>query len=374
MDKIADLRNIVENPYAYLKKIKETGNKKIVGYVCSYAPEELIYASGALPVRLFGADAGISRADLHLQAYCCSLVRGILDEALAGRLDVLDGMVFPHTCDSIQRLSDIWRINLPGIFHTDVVLPVKLTSPASKQYFADVLKRFTKDLERALGRSISLDDLKRSVRTYNAIRTQMTNLYALRRENPQAISGRDYHTLIRAGMIMDREQYLDALTSILADLAKRAPDKTQKTKASRLMLTGSVCSAPDIYTAIENAGGVVVCDDLCTGARYFGGRIEENLPPITAIAQRYSTRLICPAKHSGLTDRGDHLVRMVEDCRAQGVIFLLLKFCDPHAFDYPYIKDMLDRKKIPSMLLEVDQSSQAGGQLETRLETFIQIL
>ena len=65
---------------------------------------------------------------------------------------------------------------------------------------------------------------------------------------------------------------------------------------------------------------------------------------------------------------------MVKGCRADGVIFLLLKFCDPHAFDYPYIKEMLDREKIPSMLLEMEEQTQAGGQLETRLETFIQIL
>jgi len=373
MDKIAELRTIVENPYSYLKKIKETENRKIIGYVCSYAPEELIYASGALPVRLFGSDSGISGADLHLQAYCCSLVRGILDEALAGRLNVLDGMIFPHTCDSIQRLSDIWRINLPRIFHADVVLPVKLKTPASKQYFTDVLKKFTKDLERALGRTISLDDLKRSVKIYNAIRTQMTRLSELRCENPQAISGQDYHVLIRAAMVMDREKYLDALISILADLTQKASHQTTS-GARRLILTGSICSHPDIYSAIENAGGVVVCDDLCTGSRYFGGLIEENLPPITAIAERYATRLICPAKHLGLMDRGEYLLRMAKDCRADGVIFLLLKFCDPHAFDYPYIKEMLDREKIPSMLLEVDQQSQAGGQLETRLETFVQIL
>ena len=375
MDQIAELKAIVDNPYSYLRKIKETENKKIVGYVCSYAPEELIYASGALPVRLFGADSGgIHRADMHLQAYCCSLVRGILEEALEKRLNILDGMIFPHTCDSIQRLSDIWRINLPHIFHADVVLPVKLNSPASKQYFTDVLKKFTKDLERALGCSISLDDLKRSVKTYNAIRTQMTKLYDLRCENPQTISGRDYHTLIRAAMIMDREKYLEALTSVLAQLTQNPMNKKQPTNAKRLILTGSVCSSPDIYGAVENAGGFVVCDDLCTGARYFGGRIEENLPPITAIAQRYATRLICPAKHSGLTDRAENLIRMVKDCHADGVIFLLLKFCDPHAFDYPYIKEMLDREKIPSMLLEMEEQAQAGGQLETRLETFIQIL
>jgi benzoyl-CoA reductase/2-hydroxyglutaryl-CoA dehydratase subunit BcrC/BadD/HgdB len=88
MDKIAEFRTIIENPYSYLQKIKDENGKKVIGYVCSYAPEELIYAAGALPVRLFGSDSIIHRADLHLQSYCCSLVRGILEDGLSGRLDL----------------------------------------------------------------------------------------------------------------------------------------------------------------------------------------------------------------------------------------------------------------------------------------------
>ncbi len=373
MDKIAELRTIVENPYAYLQKIKNDDGRKVVGYVCSYAPEELIYAAGALPVRLFGSDSGIHRADLHLQAYCCSLVRGILEEALAGRLNVLDGMIFPHTCDSIQRLSDIWRLNLPQTFHADVVLPVKLTSPSARLYLVDVLNTFIKDLERALGRTIGPDDLRRTIKIYNAIRGQMQRLYDLRRENPEAIRGGDCHTLVRAAMIMDREKYLDALSAIVSDISGSISG-IKPSGAKRLILTGGICSHPDIYDAIENAGGAVVCDDLCTGFRYFEGLTDEHLAPLEAIAARYAGRVVCPAKHAGLTKRAENLVRMAKYCRADGVIFLLLKFCDPHAFDYPYIKDMLEREKIPSMLLEVEEQSQAGGQLETRLETFVQIL
>ncbi len=373
MDKIAELRNVVEDPYTCLRKMKEQDGRKMVGYVCSLAPEELIWAAGAAPVRLFGSDAGITRADLHLQAYCCSLVRGILADGLDGRLDVLDGIIFPHTCDTIQRLSDIWRINLPQMFHLDVVLPVKLTSPSAKQYYIDVLNRFSESLQKALGCIISPDDLGRAMKLFNAIRVQMQRLYDLRQANPEVVSGADYHTLVRAAMIMDREKYLDALTDIVTQLSAKAQGQAPS-RARRLMLTGGVCSTPDIYGAIESAGGTVVGDDLCTGSRYFEGLIDEKLPPVEALAKRYMERSVCPAKHRGLTDRGETLLRKVKESRAEGVIFLLLKFCDPHAFDYPYIKAMLERENIPSLLLEVEDQSQTGGQLETRLETFIQIL
>ena len=288
-------------------------------------------------------------------------------------LNLLDGVVFPHTCDSIQRLSDVWRLNLVRSFHVDVVLPVKLSTPAAGQYLIDVLKKFQKELETALGKEISKDALIDAVKTYNGIRALMMRLYTLRRQNPQIVSGRDFNIIVRAAMIMERKSFLEALSFIVADLEKKAPHNNPS-GMKRLVLTGGICSHPDIYDAIEAAGGVVAGDDLCTGARYFEGLLDENLDPLTAMAKRYTERAVCPAKHTGLTDRGENLVQTARDCQADGVIFLLLKFCDPHAFDYPYIKEMLDRENIPSLLLEMEEQTQAGGQLQTRLETFIQIL
>ena len=120
-------------------------------------------------------------------------------------------------------------------------------------------------------------------------------------------------------------------------------ERTAGPARKRIFLSGGVCNHPDIYTIIEEAGGAVVGDDLCTGSRYFSGLIDEKADPVTAIADRYLERVVCPAKHRGLTDRADHLVRLVREKQAQGVIFFLLKFCDPHAFDYPYLKEALDR-------------------------------
>lgn len=373
MDKIAALREIIENPYAYLKQLKEKDGGKIVGYVCSYAPEEIIFAADAHPVRLFGSDADIHLADVHMQSYCCSLARGILEEALAGRLDILDGVVFPHTCDTMQRLSDIWRINLPGIFHADVVLPVHLESETSRQYLIDVLKKFRKALEEALSVKITEDDLRRAIGFYNDLRRTMRRLYDLRRGHLRLLRGKDYHAIVMASMMMDRRAFLEMLKKIIADMEKNPP-RLNASGAKRLVLAGSACTHPDLYDAIEDAGGVVIADDLCAGARNFEGVIDEKMDPLSAIADRYFERAVCPAKHAGLTQRGERLVALVKDEEASGVIFPLLKFCDPHAFDYPYIKEMLDREKIPSLLLEIEDQTRAGGQLQTRLETFIQIL
>ena len=215
--------------------------------------------------------------------------------------------------------------------------------------------------------------LAKSIKTYNKIRRLIATLYELRSKNPQILSGADFHAIIKAAMIMDRDYFLEALSEIVGQLKKVKPAKAAN-GLKRLVLSGSVCTHPDIYDIIENAGGVVVGDDLCTGYRYFEGIMNEKKPPLKAITKRYLDRIICPAKHFQLKERGENLIRTVKKSKADGVVFLLLKFCDPHAFDYPYIKEMLEAKKIPCLLLDMEAELPPVGQLQTRFETFVQIL
>jgi len=364
--------DISGDPEGYARDWKARTGGKVVGTLCSYAPEELIFASGALSFRVFGRGGAISRADAHLQAYSCSLVRGALEDALAGRLDFIDGMVFPHTCDSIQRLSDIWRMNAGTGFHMDVVMPVKLNTDSARHYMVAVIKKCRAELEKALGQAITDADLEQAVRVYNGIRAGMEKLYRLRNERPGLIPGSLMHAVVRASMVMDRNDFLDALNRLLADLSQS--DKTAQESGKRLLLAGGVCNLPDLYGLIEKAGGSIVGDDLCTGSRQLTGRIDTDGDLTAAIARRYARRAICPAKHGGITARGDELVRMARDARAQGVIFLYLKFCDPHAFDYPYLKQMLEAEGIPSLLVELEEQVPAEGQFQTRCEAFIEML
>jgi benzoyl-CoA reductase subunit C len=374
MKQIEECRQILKDPNGYVKRLKAESGRKVVGTFCSYAPEEIILAAGAHLFRLFGSGEKIHLAEAHLQSYCCSLVRGALEDALAGRLAFLDGVVFPHTCDSIQRLSDIWRLNVPACFHLDVVLPVKLDTDGARQYLIDVLMRFRKDLGEKLGVTISDEDLRAAIRTMNRIRAALTRIYALKGERPEILKGSDLYALVRAAMIMDRPRVASLLEEVAAEMEKKSASDVAAWPKKRIVLSGGVCNHPDIYTIIEEAGGAVVGDDLCTGSRYFSGLIDEKADPVTAIAGRILTRVVCPAKHRGLTDRADHLVRLVREKRAQGVIFFLLKFCDPHAFDYPYLKEALDREGIPSLLLEIEDRLPADGQLRTRFEAFVEMI
>lgn len=372
METIQRFKDICADPKVYARRWKEETGGKVIGTLCSYAPEELILAGGALAFRIVGGSGSISKADAHLQTYSCSLVRGALDDALNGELDFLNGAIFPHTCDSIQRLSDIWRMNAKTGFHMDVVLPVKLNTQSARDYMTAVMRKARNDLESVLEKTITDNDLKKAIETYNKIRSAMQRLYSIRGDRPGTIAGSDVHIIVRASMVMDRNEFLNSLTQIVDTLEQQSEPEINGAK--RIFISGGVCNLPDLYGVIEAAGGTVVGDDLCTGSRGLTGLVDIGGDPLDAIADRYARRAICPAKHAGITRRGDDLVRMAKASRAQGVILLFLKFCDPHAFDYPYLKSMLDAEGIPSLLVELEEQTTSQGQFRTRCEAFMEML
>jgi len=373
MEILSPFYKIVENPETYVKTWKDQNNGKIVGFFCSYVPEEIIFAGGALPYRIFNSSEQVALADAHFQAYSCSIVRGALEDALSGRLDFLDGAVFSHTCDSMQRLSDIWRINTGFDFHTDLVLPVNLLTESARQYMTEVIQKFRTDMEKGLNVVISSENLKVAVEKYNRIRSYLKRIYEIRCENPELISSTDVQAIVNASMIMDRNSLLEHLSDILPILEKRREKKSGTRK--RIVLSGGVCTFPDIYKVIEESGGAVVWDDLCTGSRYFDHTVcDEENDPVKSIVQRYTARAICPSKHSGLFSRGEHIKAIVKESGAQGVLFLLIKFCDPHFFDIPYIREFLKKEGIASMVVEIEDSAVSGGQFKTKCEAFLEML
>lgn len=362
------------DPHGYAREVRQKTGREILGFFCSYTPVELIHAAGLHPFRLAGTKGEISLADSHLQSYCCSLVRGGLETALNGSLDFLGGAVFPHTCDSVQRLSDIWRLNAGFAKHFDVVLPVKLNTQSARSYMKDVLSGFRRELEQAFGAEITDGAIWRAIREYNLVREKLGILHELRSSNPGMFEPSVVPGITAAAMLMDPAEFAAEIDAFLGTLDTSAPKVTNAGR-KRIVLSGGICSHPDIYGFLAQSGADVVWEDLCTGSRWFEGMVAEDAPdPVESLADRYMSRGVCPAKHTDITSRAKQLVETVRRHRADGVLFILLKFCDPHAFDYPYLKRFLDEAGIASQLLEIEDQPPPGGQLLTRFETFVDML
>lgn len=368
---LQQLSIIAAGPYDYAREWKQRTGGRVFGYFCTYFPEELLHAAGLLPMRILGYKENVSLADSHAQPFICSLVRTSLDAALKDKFDFLDGVVFPHSCDSIQNLADIWRYNFPRQFSEVVVLPVWVDIPEAEDYLTEEISRFRQKFEKHLGASILDADIAKSIGVYNENRRALTELYSLRRDNPGAITGKAILDVVRASMSMRKEEHTALLKKLLEEL--RVAPKTNGASV-RVVLYGNACDHPDLMNLFDEMDAVVVDDDLCTGSRYFLHTEPVNGDPIRKIAQRYMKRVPCPSKHSTSFDRRRYLVDMVKGSKADGVVMLILKFCDPHAFDYPDLAKRLTESNIPHLLLETEMQPSSVEQIRTRLQAFVEML
>ena len=330
-----------------------------------------MHAAGMLPIRILGVKENVSVADAHAQPFICSLVRTSLDAAMRNMFDFLDGVVFPHSCDSIQNLADVWRHHFPEQFSDVVVLPVWVDAPAAEKYLTEELQRFKSKLEDHLGEKISDDALSASIDIYNENRAALVELYSLRRENPAAISASDVLNVLLSSFRMRKEEHTELLKTLIDNL-KAAPKSNGR--GVRVVLYGNACDHPAITDLFGESGAVVVDDDLCTGSRYFLHATPPEGAPLERIARRYLDRVPCPSKHSESFDRRDYLVDMVRKGDAEGVVMLILKFCDPHDFDYPDIAKRLTEENIPHLKIETEMQPASIEQVKTRLEAFVEML
>ena len=366
-----ELQGIAEGPFSYLLNWKRRTGKKILGYFCTSTPEEIIQAAGLLPVRILGSKESISLASRHLQSYSCSLIRSSLEGALKGELNFLDGTVFPHTCDSIQRLSDIWAENLRFPFHWDIVLPVKLHTESARSYLIHELRRFRSGLQEFIGWAISDEDLRAAIAKANENRSLLRECYRRRENHPGIFSGAEFLALVKTATSLPKEEHIAKLRELLAHTQGKEPSSPE---GVRLFLAGSVCDQAPILDLFEASGASIVGDDLCTGWRYIAEDVSREGDPVEALADRLIWKVPCPCKYNPGIDRSEDFLKRVTASRAQGVVFILLKFCDPHAFDFPYLKGKLDERKIPNLLLEIEPGGVPLGAVETRLQAFVETL
>lgn len=366
--------SIVENPYEELTQWKDRTKSKVIGCFPMHVPEEIIHAAGILPVTLLTRDKEITLASKYIQPYLCSLVCSKLDLALNGDLDFLDGIVFPSVCDLMEQVPDIWQLHKPILFHSSLgLVRGKLDLPSKRHCLANQFINLKARIEKSFGREVTDERLRQSIAIYNQNRNLLNHLYDIRRSNPALFHAWDLVTVVAASMLMPKEEHNHLLTNLITSV-HRAP-KVVNNKP-RLILS-NLCDQPKrgVLELIDQIGAVVADDDLYTGSRYFSTLVNETISPIEALVERYIHGVPCPTKSDVKDDWADYLINMVKKADANGVIILLVKFCEPHGFDYPNLKQKLSGAGIPNLLIETEaKGSFHFEQVRTRLQAFIEAL
>ena len=354
-------------------KAEHPGGRAIAAYPV-WAPAELIHAAGMLPLSLLGGGTSVelTHADARFQSFVCSIAKSTLELGFQGLVDGVDGFVFSNICDVARNLGSVYKRNFPGAFVEYLHLPQNCTSPAVVPYAAAELRRLAEGFDAAFGLPVSPAVLAKSIETYDALRARLRALYAARIAAPHALSTTELYTVLRAATVAPPEESLGWLDALLDELPRR---RARPRDRLRVVVEGAFCEQPPLglLEVVEEAGCYVVEDDLLLGWRWFTSDVAGDGDPFERLGAAYVNQSVpSSTRHESRQHRAEGLIEKVRRARADAVIFMPAKFCEPALFDYVLMKQGLERAGIPHLLVEFEEKMWTFERTRNEIETFVE--
>ena len=370
-------KNSYEFRIAQLKEERENGIK-VVGTLCLYVPDEIIFAAGADRIVLCGGRADtIPVAEQSLPRNICPLIKSsfgaVVDACCGGNLacahvPLVDVVVAEATCDGKKKMYEI----LPDYLPTYVLdLPQKPGSPEALNYFLSELRKFGKFMEGLTGNVVSDDALKREIRSANKTKRLLHRLFGLRKRDPPPIRGSEVLRAMQKQFFLSPDQFRQGVGQLCNEMEHVTPDART---GPRIMISGCPMAAgntkvPDI---IEQKGGVIVVEESCTGTRSFWDLVDEDKDPWTALAERY-LEIPCAC----MTPNDQRVARIVDLAKqydVHGVVYYTLQFCHAYNIERLRVQRALKKEKIPLLAIESDYGDSDTEQIGIRVDAFLEMI
>ena len=373
---VAHCRELTGRPLGVVAeewKARHPGGRVVAAYPV-FAPAEVLHAAGVLPLGLFGGGTSVelTHADARFQSFVCSIAKSSLELGFQDLLKGVDGLVFSNICDVARNLGSIYQRNFPGVFVEYLHLPQNSTSSAVAAYAAAELRRLGDGLERHWGLPVSAAALAKSVEVYNTLRARVRALYALRIAEPHKLSTSELYSVLRALTMAPPEDGLAWLDTLLAELPRR---EGRSRDGLRVVVEGAFCEQPPLglLEVLEEAGCYVVEDDFLLGWRWFTGDVAAEGDPFERLGAAYVNQAVpSSTRHESRQHRADGLIEKVRRARADAVVFLPAKFCEPALFDYVLMKQGLERAGVPHLLVEFEEKMWTFERTRNEIETFVE--
>ncbi len=333
-------------------------------------PEEIILAAGFTPYRLFGdPNLQVDRANEHIPPTHCLWTRNLLEQAIRGLDKDIVGLIATHGCDRTNREFDIWLECVKLGFMFFLNSPRK-RDKVSLRFFMDDLKELIAQLEETFKVKISENGLKEEIKKMNQIRAMLKKISEFR--SKMIITGSEFHALVKNVQQSNKDESLKLLKSTLDKITSKDPlQKIDKKK--KILLTGSDIDDTEFLKYLEDLGFTIVIDDLCVGTKYFWHTVDEGEEPIKALAKYHLEKPIYATKFPSY-ERFNHLKMLAQTYKADGVINIAQKFCEPVLYDHPYLSKKFKELGIPYLFVEVTYNREAYKQLSTRFSAFAEMI
>ena len=245
----------------------------------------------------------------------------------------------------------------------------------------DEIAAFAKKVEEFTGNEITPEKLADAIRVLNAKRAALARV-AEARKNPDniPISGTDALLVTQIAFFDDPVRCAEMTNKLADELEQRNRDGVSvfEKGTKRIMFTGTPMAIPNwkLHHIVETSGGAVVCEEMCTGTRYFENQVDESGKTLDeqfmTLSQRYmKNNCACFTPNPG---RVEDIVRLAKEYHVDGVIDVNLKFCCLYDTEGYMVERALKEAGIPVLGIETDYDDGDSEQLRTRIGAFIEML
>ena len=298
----------------------------MLGYICKYAPIEVFESMGVEMKRIDPQVTNFTQADMKMHPNICSFAKGVLEDVMAGGYE---GVILTTCCDSIRRLYDVLKQELPDRFI----------------YILDT-PRITKDAGIAL---------------YEGRIRKMIEAY-------EAFSGKTFEEEKLADILRKKkkEQSISLGESGCGEDAASEADTGRRTfRRKNIGLIGARANE-SIVQILQEKNANLAFDLTCTGLK------RKYLLEPEQVLTGYTRGLLSqfPCMRMEAASGRDELIERYAGS-VDGVIYHTVQFCDNYSYEYAWLKKRLDR---PMLALETDYTKQSYGQILTRIEAFLESL
>ncbi len=347
--------------------------RKAIGYMPVYVPRELVHAAGMLPVGILGGgdQLEVIQGDAYYQSYICRIPRSTIELGLTGRLDCLDGMLFPSICDVIRNLSGMWQILFKDKYVRYFDVPQNYVDSIGGAFYVQEMQVLREDFGRLVGKTITDDALNASIAVYNDNRAAIRELYAYRAAKPWQAPTSEVYLVQRAGMILPPEVHTLLVREYIA-----ATDQVARAKRdnARVVINGTFCEQPPLtlIKSIEMAGCYIVDDDFMLVSRWLLDHVPTNGNPLEELSKAFLHRSATTAAKydTRREDKGQYLLKQVKTMGAEGVVFAAPSFCDPALLERPMLQDVLTQRKIPHTAFKYAENTGQMAPIREQAGTF----
>lgn len=366
---LAQFREVASSPRKQLDKYLAEG-KKVVAVAPVYTPEEIIHSMGIVPMGVWGADKELQGSKKYFPAFICSIVQSITDLGIDGSYKGVSALVVPYFCDSLKILGENWKYAVPNIPFIPMAYPQNRLNEAGIAFTKAGYKKLIEDLEKITEARFDENALASSIEIYNEHNKTMRRLSEIL-ISCSSIGAVERSNIYKSAYFMTKEEHTVLVKQLISEIEETPVQETTK---ARVLTIGILADNPSLLSFFDDNGMQIVADDVAHESRQYRIDSPQASSPLESLAQKFSAMGNCSVLHDPENTHPDYVVEQVMRTRAEGVIVLMTKFCDPEEFEYVRIKKACDKAKIPVILIEVDRQMVNYEQARTILEAFKDII